>query len=225
MKIPSFKPNTTMPDLVPYRAGQVNQTATQYDVNSYAASDADFKKRHKPIVSAEKALEQSVAKDWTGDTTLMPQMQSEFMRSGLEGALDTFGDTGPTLAPNSAGEAKVARNLGLDIMQFQDRNRQNRERSLSMAEQIFPRRQFGITGEDAGILSMLNTQGQNSWNQAWYGDQIQQQQLNHRIGVENMRAEQGQENANAAAGAQADASKKQAMIGGAAIAGIALIAL
>lgn len=226
VKIPEFKPEAKMPALVPFNIAELDNQAKRYDEWGYARSDADFKKRRPGTFSAEKAFDASVAKDWTGDTELMPEIQSEFMRAGLGSALGAFGDTGPVLGPNSAGEANVARNLGLKIADFQDRNRKNRMGSLAMAEEIFPRRTFGISGQDAALASMLNTQGMNSWNQAQYGDQIQQEQYNHRIATENLRTQQLGANANAAAGAQEDAAEKQAAMGAvSAVAGIALLAL
>lgn len=176
---------------------------TYYDRRFYRNSDKDFKRRHGGIVQAEDLFEQSVLDDQRGDTELMPAVQNEFMRAGLSNALGAFGGTPGTLAPGSAGEASVARNLGASIVGFQDRNRQNRQRSLLTGEAIFPRRSFGLSGADAVSLSMLNTQGENSWNQANYATETQLAQSEYNQGIAQQNADAAGEAKQQQAGVQA----------------------
>lgn len=171
----AIDPNS-MPKPLMFDPIAANPAAVAFDKSYYAKSDEDFRQRHPLMIGAEKAFEEQVAKDQTGETELMPAMQSEFMRAGLGKSLDAFGGVGGTLAPGSAGEAAVARNLGHDIMGFQDRNRKNRNESLLMGEQIFPRRAFGMSGQDLVSALIANTQTQNNSNQAKFETQAQQAQ-------------------------------------------------
>lgn len=221
--MPSFEP-PERPDFIPYGSPEainpggianLNTLGTFYDRKFYANSDKNYKKRHGGIVSAERLFEDQTLKDQQGESELMPAVQNEFMRSGLSNALGAFGGTPGTLAPGSAGEASVARNLGVSIMGFQDRNRANRQRSLLTAESIFPRRTFGMSGSDATSLAMLNAQGQNSFNQAAYSTDLQLGQAQY-----NQEIQQG--NADAAAGAAKQEAGMQAGIAAAAILALCL---
>lgn len=191
----AIDPNS-MPAPVMFDPVAVNPAAVQFDKEYYAKSDDDFRQRHPLMVGAERAFEKQAAKDQTGDTELMPAVQSEFMRAGLGKSLDAFGGVGGTLAPGSAGEAAVARNLGLDIAGFQDRNRTNRTNSLLTAEQLFPRRAFGMSGQDLVSALIANNQTTNNFNQAKFQTQAQQ-------------AQQATNQANV--NAQADAARSAAM--------------
>lgn len=213
------------PDYVPYGdpdalnlggISNLDTLGTYYDRKFYRSSDKDFKRRHGGVLQAEKLFEDSVLDDQRGDTELMPSIQNEFMRAGLSNALTSFGGTPGTLAPGSAGEASVARNLGLSVMGFQDRNRANRQRSLLTAEGIFPRRSFGLSGADAVSLSMLNAQGQNNWNQANYATETQLAQAEYNQGI-------AQQNADAAGEAQQQQAGMQAGIAVASILALALV--
>lgn len=214
---PKFKP-PEMPAYVPYNIGDLNKLGTQMDTGAYMRSDRDFTARRPGLVSAEKLFENQVLRDQTGDTELLPQLQGEFMRAGLSNALGAFGGAttadgavaGGTLAPGSAGEAAVARNLGLSIQGFQDRNRQNRMTSLLTAEQLFPRRSFGLSGADAVNLNMANTAGQNNWNQADYATKFQTDQYNYLVDAQNRQAQALEHNQ----GVMANAAKKGAIWSG-----------
>jgi len=199
-----------MPKYIPYDQNQIQNLGVAQDQTYYGLSDADFKKRHAPLLSAEKLFENQTLKDQTGDTELMPALQGEFMRAGIGGALSSFGDattadgavTGGTIAPGSAGEASVARNLGNDIMGFQDRNRRNRLTSLTTAESLFPRRAFGLSGSDAANLSIANTAGENNWDQADYASQFQTDQYNYLVEAQNRAADSQEHNQGIMANAQ-----------------------
>lgn len=181
----------SMPAYQPIKIGDLAKDSIYWDKAAYTLSDQDFAKRHPGLLQGEKLFEQSALNDQKGDNTLMPQIQGEFQRAGLAGALSAFGDTGATLKAGSAGEASVARNLGQSIMGFQDRNRTNRMQSLGLAESLFPRRTFGITGKDAAMIDLTNNAGQNNWNQANYAQGVQQDQFNQNLAAQK-KAEQMQ---------------------------------
>lgn len=200
------------PAFMPLDFANTNKGAVVNDIMAYKLSDADFKNRHGATVAAEKLFENQTLQDQKGESELMPAIQGEFMRAGLGSALDAFGD-GAVLAPGSAGEASVARNLGMNIMGFQDRNRQNRQQSLKLAEELFPRRKFGLDGSDFAAITAANNMGLNNQNQANYANEVQASQFNYRVGAENQNATTAQNNANAQASAQAKAQQAQAMAG------------
>jgi len=209
---PLFTP-PELPGYQPWNFKSNQARAIEEDANAYARSDADFRKRHKPIVGAEKAFEAEVAKDWAGEHELMPQLQSEFMRAGIADTLGSLGTTGAgsVLAPGSAGEANVARHLGLDIMGFQDRNRTNRQKSLSMAEEIFPRRTFGMTGQDYVQSSIADVENKNAWAAANYEREFEAEKARVGQAMEQSNAAMTSQNAMAKAQAEADAARNAAI--------------
>jgi hypothetical protein len=211
-----FRP-PTMPQYMPFNFGSAQKGAIEQDTLAYQRSDADFKRRHGSIVEAEKLFETSVLKDQKGEHELMPQIQGEFMRAGIAGALDSFGDTGgaTTLAPGSAGEASVARNLGVSIMGFQDRNRANRERSLSIAEDLFPRRTFGMSGADYVSHAASDVENRNAWASANYEREFAARQAEAGQQVQINNANTQSQNAYASAKAESDAARTAAIIGAA----------
>lgn len=225
MELKPFKTSLTMPNFKPLDVKKVQKDALAYDQQAYNYSDADFKRRHGLTLEAEKLFENQTLEDQKGENALAPALQNEFMRSGLTGALKSVGTAPGSLAPGSAGEASVARNLGLKIMDFQDRNRENRQKSLTLAENLFPRRDFGISGGDAAQVMAANSISQNNWNQANYADNLNKKMFNYRIKAENLRGDQMTANAQAQGAAAEDAANTQAIAGGAtALAGLALLA-
>lgn len=200
-KNPPFKPDAQFPAYTPIPTWDLLKNSIHLDQEAYQRSDADFAARHRPVVQAENLFQNSVLNDQKGDTTLAPQIQNEMVRAGLNSAGNAFGDTPGTLAPNSAAEADVARNLGLGVMQFQDRNRANREQSLNMAENIFPRRSFGFGGDVATELGLANWAGQQNHDLSKFNNDMQVQELNWRNQAQNNANQIQQQNASAAAGA------------------------
>jgi hypothetical protein len=158
------------PLYMPWNFKSNQARAIEEDANAYARSDKDYKKRHGGMVGAEAALESEISKDWKGEHELMPQMQAELAKAGIFKSLDALGGTGgaSVLAPGSAGEANVARHLGLGTMAFQDRNRNLRHESLKLGEEVFPRRQFGMTGADYVSSSIADVSNKNAWEAANY---------------------------------------------------------
>lgn len=202
-----------MPAYIPADYWGINKEATNMDKVAYAASDQDFKKRHPELLAGEKDFEHQTALDQKGDQRFMPQMQAEAINSGLGSTLDAFGDQGPSTGIDSAGQARIAQNLGISIMGFQDRNRANAQKSLSLAEQIFPRRQLGLGGGDAAQILLGNVTGQNAFNQANYASKVGQQQFNEKIAAGNQANQISQANAQAQANATLSAAQAQTYAG------------
>jgi len=201
---PPFQPNQEFPEYTPIPIFDLLRNSIHLDEEAYQRSDQDFRQRHRPIVQAERLFQNQVLKDQQGDSTLSPQIQAELTRAGLQGAGSAFGDTAPTLTPGGAGEASVARQLGLGIMGFQDRNRANRAQSLSQAETIFPRRTFGFGGDVYTQLGLADWAGRENHELADYNSQIQLQELNWRNEAQNNSA--GTAAGNASAQAEADST-------------------
>lgn len=199
-----------MPPFMPYDRSILQALGVAGDTEYYRLSDADFARRHPQLRQAERLFEDQTLKDQSGDSSLLPAMQGEFMRAGLSGALDTLGDASAvdgavsrgTLAPGSKGEAILGRSLGANIGAFQDRNRQNRLTSLTTAEQLFPRRTFGLSGADFANVEIANTAGQNNWNQADYATRFQTDEFNYLVDAQNRAADVLQHNQGVMANAQ-----------------------
>lgn len=198
-----------MPAYVPADYKSLDKQVAFQDNLAYNRSDLDFKRRHPEWRSGEKAFEHQATLDQIGDSRFMPQMQAEAINSGLEGTLGSFGDQGLISKRGSAGEARIAQNLGTSIAGWQDRNRQNANQSLSLAEQIFPRRNIGLSGADVGQIQLGNLSAQNAWNQANYASQVEQQQFNQKIAAGNQANAITTNNANAQAQANLGAAQAQ----------------
>lgn len=203
-----------MPDFIPADVGAIRKHVEDQNREQYRLSDQDFSKRHGDTVAAEKIAESNALRDQKGNSTLLPQMQAELIKAGLGDALNSFGDTGANLEHGSAGEASVATNLGLGINNFQQQNRANAAGSLSQIEALFPRRQFGLTGDDVAGLDLANTQGQNNFNQANYASTVQQQQYNQRLDADALKTQVGQNNVAAQAGAENNAATAKLIASG-----------
>lgn len=190
-----------MPAYIPADFASINRDAIAADKHAYGASDAAFKTANPELWQAEQLAQSRALADQQGDTTLMPALQTEAVNAGVSGALDAFGDTGPVLRPGSAGEASVAKNLGLSIAAFQDRNRANRDKSLALAESIFPHRQLGLTGDNSAQIDIGNLAGVNAQNQTQHAQDINEIQYNERIKELNLANKINQGNVAGQAGA------------------------
>lgn len=202
------------PEYMPLDFKQTQKGAIEQDQQFYARSDADFKRRHAPTAQAEKLFEESVLKDQQGEHELMPMVQGELARAGIAGALESFGPAAgaSSLAPGSAGEASVARNLGLGILDFQDRNRDNREKSLQLAEEIFPRRTFGMSGADFASNAANNAENTNAWAQAKYAADYDVAKTKYGIATGQQNAVNQGNTAMASAKAESDAARTAAIV-------------
>jgi hypothetical protein len=203
VKLPEY------PDFVPHDFNQLQDNAVNSDRAFYARSDADFKRRHRGLRDAERLFEAQVLKDQKGNSELMPALQAELMKGGMAESLAAFGGDTGTLAPGSAGEARVATHMGQGIMDFQQRNRDNRERSLALAEQLFPRREIGLSGRDHAAIIMNNTSGVNNHAQAAYGAGVQAEFTRHGQDMGRANATITSNNAQAQADAQMAAAIAQ----------------
>jgi hypothetical protein len=93
------------------------------------------------------------------------------------------------MGTGTTGMANVARNLGLNQMQYQ----QQLMNQFQTANDTFRPRTFGLSGADASQIALSNIAGQNNWNQANYAYKVQESQF-----AENMAAQQSVMSANAA---------------------------
>lgn len=209
-RLPAFR-MPVVPDFVPLNFSNLDKAAVAADEAAFARSDADFAKRNRPVLLAEKIFKDRVLADQKGESELPPALQAEMMRAGLVSGIEAFGDTEASLAPNSAGEAAVARNMGLGIMAFQDRNRANRERSLTLAEQLFPRREIGLNGGDAAAVAAANVGSENSQRQAQFDAKVAERLKNYEIGAANARAAVTEANSLAAGRAKMAESSAKAV--------------
>lgn len=197
-----------MPAYVPYDPAALQTAGVAADQQYYKLSDQDFQNRDPNVLAAEKQFQSNALADQSGNTTLLPQLQNEYMRSGLAGALGSFGGgastAGGVLAQGSGAEADVARSLGIQIDQFDQQTRQNAANSLTLDEQISPRRAFGLSGSDVANIDTANTLGQNNWNQANYATNFQVDELNWLNQAQNTQAQAQAHNEGVLANAQAN---------------------
>jgi hypothetical protein len=106
--------------------------------------------------------------------------------------------------------ANIARNLGLDQMQYQNQILNQ----FQMANDTFRPRTFGLSGGDTAQIALANIAGQNNWNQANYAYKVQESQY-----AAGQGAQQAALNANAA-----NANTSTAVGGGTALLSVAAIA-
>jgi hypothetical protein len=193
-KFPSYKgPAGGMPPYQPIDINALNALATQTSKGEYTAEQADLAARHPELVGAQKTFETQMASRLAGDQPLDPQVQATLMRSGLQGAAQSLGVS--NLGTGSAGQAAAARNLGLNIQQYQQAQRQEALTEFSYANQLFPQRQLGIGGQGAAQAYLSNVIGTNNWNQARYASDVQQAQYQTNLAGQAAASAAGQSNA------------------------------
>lgn len=193
-----------MPKFKPANVGALQDQAIGYDREAYALSDADFLARNPQLVEAQNLFKDRVLSDFTTSSVPSRALHDEMMRAGIANAAGAFGGT---IAPGSAGEASVARHLGLGVMDLANQNRANQNQSMGMASQLFQPRTFGFGGQGALQLELANLEGQNAWNQANYASQVAGGQYNSGIAAQNQNAKiQSSNNNMAAIGSAASAA-------------------
>lgn len=193
-----------MPKFKPADVGALNQQSIGYDREGYDLSDADFAARFPELLAAQDLFRQRTLDDFNKSSVPSQALHDEMMRAGISNAIGAFGGN---IAPNSAAEASVARNLGLGVLDLQDRNRRNQNEGITMATQMFQPRTFGFGGQGALQLELANLEGQNAWNQANYAAQVSGGQFNSGINAQNQNAKtQASNNNTAAIGAAASAA-------------------
>lgn len=228
LQIPPFEPQIKRPPFIPYDVPQMWNEDSFYARKTATASDAFRAKRTPGWDQALKAGQSAILDDVKGDSTLMPMVQSEAIRAGLGSSLAAFGDQSNTsaLEPDSAATARVSTNLFGTANAMNQQIRDNRYRALQVGDQLFPETQVGLSGTDAATIFGANTLGKNEWNDADYHDKEENERLNWRVQVENLRTQAQQQNTDAAASAQSKAAGQQALVqGGAAVAGVAVLAI
>lgn len=188
------------PKFQPINTADVENTAVSYDATNYGLSDKDFARRHPEMLAGEHAFTTSAAaaegKAPTG-FSWTPQMQNQNLSAGLSASVGNLGGDVGALTPGSAGQANVAKNFGLSQLGFQQaqqqelRTEQNQtDTRFSEAEQLAPRRSFGLSGADAANIYMANVAGENNWKQGAYASSAEANQFNT-----NLQAQQAQANA------------------------------
>lgn len=155
------------PAYQPLNVNDVENQSVAMDQKAYALSDANFKANHGNIVQAENNFENQTLKQTQGGT-LTPALQSEYMRAGLGGALGSFGDVGTQITPGSAASSDVARNLGQDIMGFQQQQTGLETSMLGTSEALAPRRTFGLSGQNVANMLTNQNAAENSQAQQQY---------------------------------------------------------
>lgn len=130
-----------------------NSLATSFDKQAYAASDADFRSRHRDLARANKINESNALADVRGDVPA--GLQGQLVGAGLSNAGAAFGNS---IVPGSAGQFGVARNLGVDYAKY----RALAGQEVSNLSAATPERSFGLGGNAALQLALANDATRNS---------------------------------------------------------------
>lgn len=174
-----------MPAFIPANPQAIETQAVGMDQTAYGLSDADFRARYPQLYQSGQTALNNVQRQISGGVP--PQLQNLWTRAGLQSAVGATG--GWSMGTGTAGQANVARNLGLDQNAYQ-------QQLLSQFNQLnatFRPRTFGLSGADAAQIALSNIAGQNNANQTQYAYQVQENQF-----AENMAAQQSVMSANAA---------------------------
>lgn len=178
--------------------------AEQYNRQYYSESDADQAARNPALVDAikqQQGMYGTISRDAagqsrTGDTLIQqgqqeiadknkipPEILAAYTRAGLGDASSAMAGN---LTPGSVGSFGVARNLGLNALQYTN-SQENQGRagiaaglgakglanqtyglannSLGLGAELSPQRSFGLSGADAVGLTKANTDEANQVNQ------------------------------------------------------------
>ncbi len=188
----------SVPDFIPANTSKLEGDAVSADQHGYQLSDQDMFRRFPGFVKGNRLASNQIFNEFSkGNTTLGPQIQSELMTAGLTGATGSFGDSVGALAPGSAGEASLAKNLGIGVQNFQLQNDAQRWGHLLSFGAANQPRQFGLTGPDIAQVDLANIAGQNNANQQVAALQEREQQQKAQ------QAASSQSGQNAAIGAGA----------------------
>jgi hypothetical protein len=134
-------------------AADANTQAMAGDAGYYAASDADYARRNPQLVAANQIDKQQTLDEISGQVPAA--VQSQWAKAGLAGALSSVGGD---VAPGSAGEAGVARSIGVDALSYEDRARQH----LAALDASNPQRSMGLTGAEQEGITMANQGAKNA---------------------------------------------------------------
>lgn len=191
-----------MPSYEEYPVEDLYWDAIKKDQHGYQLSDQDFARRNPNLVKANKMFQQR-ALDAQSGTDVLPEIQNMWMRSGIARTLGSFGDNTGTLALGSAGEANLARNLGINMLDFQRQNEDRANQYIGLGNSLFERRDFGMGGEGAVQLALANIAGKNNFNQAVYANKVQNEQFNAGVDAQNSATAASNRNSQIAGGATA----------------------
>jgi hypothetical protein len=185
-QLPAYKPPAGgMPPFISADPNQIEQQAVTMDQQAYGLSDADFRQRYPQLYNSQQTFLNNLNTQMGGG--INPQMQNVWARSGLQNAVGATGNW--SLGSGTTGMANIARNLGLDQMQYQNQILNQ----FNMANDTFRPRTFGLSGADTSQIALANIAGQNNWNQANYAYKVQESQY-----AAGQGAQQAALNANAA---------------------------
>lgn len=173
-----------MPAFIQANPQQLQQQAVSMDQQAYGLSDQDFRQRYPQLWNTQQTFLNNLNTQMSGG--INPQLQNLWARSGLAGAVGSTGQW--SLGTGTSGMANIARNLGINQMQYQ----QALQNQFQTANDTFRPRTFGLSGADAAQVALSNIAGQNNWNQADYAYKVQESQF-----AANMAAQQSVASANA----------------------------
>jgi hypothetical protein len=174
-----------MPAFVSANPQALQQQAVSMDQQAYGLSDKDFQQRYPQLWNSQQTFLNNLNTNMSGN--INPQLQNLWTRSGMTGAVGATGNW--SLGTGTTGMANIARNLGINQMQYQ----QQLQQQFQTANDTFRPRTFGLSGADAAQVALSNIAGQNNWNQANYAYQVQESQF-----AANMAAQQSVASTNAA---------------------------
>ena len=197
-------------NIQPSSASTANQIATQGDIGSYAASDLAYQQKYPQLSAGLTTYANNAAAGINTPATglsLTPGEQSQFMQSGLTSSLQNLGANNlGNLQAGSAGTDIVGKNLGLNLLNFQQQNIGAQQQQQQFANQNFanavnmnPERQLGLSGADQSQIYLNNIANQNA--------------LNVGLGESIMGSSSNIASANATNAANASNSKNGAMMG------------
>lgn len=192
-QLPAYKPpQGGMPPFIQADPGAIEQQAVTMDQQAYGLSDADFRQRYPQLYNSQQTFLNNLNTQMSGG--IAPQLQNTWLRSGLQGAVGATGNW--SLGTGTTGMANIARNLGLDQMQYQNQILNQ----FQMANDTFRPRTFGLSGGDTAQIALANLAGQNNWNQAQYAYKVQESQYAAGLGAQQAALNANASNANTATG-------------------------
>jgi hypothetical protein len=174
-----------MPSFISANPQALQQQAVSMDQQAYGLSDKDFQQRYPQLWNSQQTFLNNLNTNMSGN--INPQLQNLWTRSGMTGAVGATGNW--SLGTGTTGMANIARNLGLNQLQYQ----QQLQTQFQTANDTFRPRTFGLSGADAAQVALSNIAGQNNWNQADYAYKVQESQF-----AANMAAQQSVASTNAA---------------------------
>jgi hypothetical protein len=184
-QLPKYQPPAGgMPPFISADPTQIESQAVSMDQKAYGLSDADFRQRYPQLYNTQQSFLGNLNTQMSGN--IAPQMENVWGTAGLGGALRSTGNW--SLGQGTTGMANVARNLGIDQMQYQNQLLNQ----FNVANDTFRPRTFGLSGGDTAQIALANIAGQNNWNQADFAYKVQEAQYSAGQG-----AQQAALNANA----------------------------